>query len=143
MSDETEEKKLKISVEKAHFVRTAFPRSCLSSSKIIEIPLHFPDCLSLLHPVMTSGCDLKKKRKKKRHRSVFCAVSLRPSLCHDEVIAPLSDVCSGTEISLHCWWTRAGTSSFGLEQVGHKENLQGERRVSLKFCRKTVKVTTD
>lgn len=53
-------------------------------------------------------------------------VSLRPSLCHDEMVAPLSDVCRRNKIFLHWGRQKSGTSAFVVEQIRHEEYLQSK-----------------
>lgn len=46
---------------------------------------------------------------------------MQSSLCHDEVVAPLTDVCRRNKIFLHLCWQECRASTFGLEQIRHKE----------------------
>lgn len=101
-------------------------RSLLSSFEMFEVPyLSVLSRLfgSLFHPVLTSGysSDLSGTG------SGLSTVSQQSSsLCHDEMVASLPDVRRRNQLFLHWSWQHGGTSSFGLEQVWHKENLWWE-----------------
>lgn len=59
-----------------------------------------------------------------RWRSGRQSSARRPPLRHDERVVALPDVCRGSEVFLHRGWGESRTSPFGLEQVGHVENLE-------------------
>lgn len=86
-------KKMNISIEKAklgwQFSITSFSHPMRRSRFHSLSPLSW--LLGVyLYPVLTSGCssDLKKS-----HRSGLCTVRLKSSLCHYEMVTPLSVVC--------------------------------------------------